>query len=163
MTGGEVPHSGNPGDALPASVQVAAVLLIVQALIKSRLPAVDPFHIKFDKRFIGAVPQSVLCHSSHWCGRPLLSLPAWSRASWYFNAHRRRGRSVWCSAPLASRTSFTPLAASFTSFLRDLRFTFLGFPGSSPRHSSPSILRGSSSSYCGAKSRPIGEHWSGPR
>jgi hypothetical protein len=34
MTGGEVPHSGNPGDALPASVQVAAVLLIVQALIR---------------------------------------------------------------------------------------------------------------------------------
>jgi hypothetical protein len=34
MMVGEVPHSGNPSDALPASVQVAAVLLIVQAVIR---------------------------------------------------------------------------------------------------------------------------------
>jgi hypothetical protein len=34
MTLGEVPLSGKPGDAPPASVQVAAVLLIVQAVIR---------------------------------------------------------------------------------------------------------------------------------
>jgi hypothetical protein len=34
MTLGAVPHSGNPGDPPPAPVQVAAVLLIVQALIR---------------------------------------------------------------------------------------------------------------------------------
>jgi hypothetical protein len=34
MTVGEVPTSGKPGDALPASVQVAAVLLIVQAVVR---------------------------------------------------------------------------------------------------------------------------------
>lgn len=162
MTGGEVRHSGNQGDALPASVQVAAVLLIVQALIRVGFLLLTLFTLssahassaRYRSPFF--VIQAIGVPAAFSVAGLVAGILAFQRSS----AARPFGLAL-CAVGLP--TSFSALAASFTSFLRDLRFTFLGFPGSSLRRSSPSILRGSSSSYCGAKSRPIGEHWSGPR